>query len=167
VFSSGDPAATSNGLGNLADELADAWDDEEGEGEDEEPDMNFQEGELQGGATRDSGLDVTSSPVQAQSKPSNVTSSPVNTGHRRQPGEYDGSDYGGESDTDSPGIPPGLQSRMDMVESLARQGAENNGTDRDGVVNRVIDGLRDLSGQSGVEGGATRYVRPTFLDPRC
>jgi hypothetical protein len=44
VFSSGG-AAPANGLGNLADELADAWgDDEEGEDGDEEPDMNFQEG---------------------------------------------------------------------------------------------------------------------------
>jgi hypothetical protein len=162
VFSSGGQGAPSNGLGNLADELADAWDDEEGEGDDEEPDMNFQEGGEdggeEGGVTRDSGVDVTSSPVQAASKPSNLTPPIVSRDHRRQPSEYDGSDYGGDSDMDSPGIPPGLQSRMDMVESLARRGTENNGTDRDGVVNRVIEGLKDLGGQSGVEGGATRFV---------
>lgn len=166
MFNSGGQGAPSNGLGNLADELADAWDDEEGEGDDEEPDMNFQEGGEdggedggeEGGVTRDSGVDVTSSPVQAASKPSNLTPPIVSRGHRRQPSEYDGSDYGGDSDMDSPGIPPGLQSRMDMVESLARRGTENNGTDRDGVVNRVIEGLKDLGGQSGVEGGATRFV---------
>ena len=157
VFSSGG-AAPSNGLGNLADELADAWDEEEGE--DEEPDMNFQEGGdgEEGGVTRDSGVDVTSSPVQASSKPNNLTPPAATRGHRRQPSEYDGSDYGGDSDLDSPGIPPGLQSRMDMVESLARRGTENNGTERDGVVGRVIEGLKDLGGQSGVEGGATRFV---------
>ena len=86
----------------------------------------------------------------------------VSRGHRRQPSEYDGSDYGGDSDMDSPGIPPGLQSRMDMVESLARRGTENSGTDRDGVVNRVIEGLKDLGGQSGVEGGATRFAPSSF-----
>ena len=166
VFSGGGQGAPSNGLGNLADELADAWDDEEGEGDDEEPDMNFQEGGEdggeEGGVTRDSGVDVTSSPVQAASKPNNLTPPMVSRGHRRQPSEYDGSDYGGDSDMDSPGIPPGLQSRMDMVESLARRGTENNGTDRDGVVNRVIEGLKDLGGQSGVEGGATRFAPSSF-----
>jgi hypothetical protein len=158
VFSSGGPAAASNGLGNLADELADAWDDGEGEDDDEEPEMNFQEGAEEGGVTRDSGVDVASSPVQAESKPTNLTPHTITRGHRREPSEYDGSDYGGDSDLDSPGIPPGLQLRMDMVESLARRGTENNGTDRDGVVNRVIEGLKDLGGQSGVEGGATRFV---------
>ncbi|KAG0646688.1 hypothetical protein D0Z07_6274 [Hyphodiscus hymeniophilus] len=159
VFSSGGPAAASNGLGNLADELADAWGDGEGDEEDEEPDMNFQDGGDEGGVTRDSGVDVTSSPVQAESKPKNLTPpAAVTRGHRRQNSEYDGSEYAEDSDLESPGIPPGLQSRMDMVESLARRGTENNGTDRDGVVNRVIEGLKDLSGQSSVEGGATRLI---------
>ena len=157
VFSSGGAAPLSNGLGNLADELADAWDDDEADGEDEEPDMNFQEVRQEGETTRDSGVDVTSSPVQPAAKPTNLSPPTAGRGHRRQPSEYDGSDYGGDSDLESPGMPPGLVSRMDMVESLARRGAENNGTDRDGVVKRVIDGLKDLGGQSGVEGGATRY----------
>ncbi|KAH8663528.1 hypothetical protein BGZ60DRAFT_379370 [Tricladium varicosporioides] len=47
---------------------------------------------------------------------------------------------------------------MDQVEALARRGTESNGTDRDGVVKRVIEDLKDLGGQSGVEGGATRLV---------
>jgi hypothetical protein len=160
IFGNGGGAA-SNGLGNLADELADAWDDGEGdEDEDgEEPDMNFQ---TEGGITRDSGVDVTSSPVQAVSKPSNMTPPTAARGHRRQTSKYDGSDYGGDSDLETPGIPPGLQSRMDMVESLARRGTENNGTERDGVVGRVIQGLKDLGGQSGIEGGAARFVPFSF-----
>ena len=171
VFSSGGPAAQSNGLGNLADELADAWEEgEEEEDEDYEPDMNFQEGgDENREPTRDSGVDVTSSPVQVQPKSANLTPPTLmpGRGHRRQPSEYDGSDYGGDSDLDSPGMPPGLVARMDMVESLARRGTENNGTDRDGVVKRVIDGLKDLGGQSGVEGNARRFVvldnKSTFL----
>lgn len=170
VFSSGGPAAASNGLGNLADELADMWGDEEEEDELEESDMNFQSGDMEEdgdredeeerGMQRDSGVDVASSPVQAPIKQINLTPPTLNLGrgHRRQPSEYDGSDYGGDSDLDSPGMPAGLVARMDMVESLARRGAENNGTDRDGVVMRVIEGLKDLGGQSGVEGGATRFV---------
>jgi hypothetical protein len=155
VFGSGGGAAPSNGLGNLADELADAWDDEEGDDEDGEPDMNFQEVRAEGGEMRDSGVDVHSSPVQ---KPAGLIPPVGGNGHRRQQSDYDGSDYGGDSDLDSPGIPPGLAARMDMVESLARRGTENNGTDRDGVVKRVIDGLKDLGVQSGVEGGASRLV---------
>ncbi|KUJ21171.1 uncharacterized protein LY89DRAFT_639093 [Mollisia scopiformis] len=160
VFSSGGGAgAASNGLGNLADELADAWGEEdEEEDEDLEPDMNFQEVKGEG-QQRDSGVDVTSSPIQAPPKSANLTPpTPMGRGHRRQPSEYDGSDYGGDSDLESPGMPPGLVARMDMVESLARRGTENNGSERDGVVKRVIDGLKDLGGQSGVEGGATRLV---------
>lgn len=164
VFGGGGGATPSNGLGNLADELADAWDEEEGE--EEEPDMNFQElrEEGEGEPTRDSGVDVTSSPTRgAQPKPTNLTP-PM--GHRRQGSEYDGSDYGGDSDMDSPGIPPALATRMDMVESLARRGMENNGSDRDGVVKRVIDSLKDLGAQSGVEGGATRYISCPLVLPR-
>ncbi|KAI6708531.1 hypothetical protein PZA11_002149 [Diplocarpon coronariae] len=161
VFGSGGPAAPSNGLGNLADELADAWEEgEEEEDEDYEPDMNFQEVREGNEPTRDSGVDVTSSTL-TQPKSANLTP-PQQTlggrGHRRQPSEYDGSDYGGESDLESPGMPPALVARMDMVESLARRGAENNGTDSDGVVKRVIEGLKDLGGQSGVEGNATRLI---------
>lgn len=161
VFSSGGAVATSNGLGNLADELADMWGEEGEEDEDDylEPDMNFQEmkGDGENGQQRDSGVDVASSPVQAPLKSVNLTPpAPMGRGHRRQTSDYDGSDYGGDSDLESPGMPPGLVARMDMVESLARRGTENNGSDRDEVVKRVIDGLKDLGGQSGVEGGATR-----------
>ena len=34
---------------------------------------------------------------------------------------------------------------------------EENGGQLDGVVGRVVEGLRDLGGQGGVEGGATRF----------
>jgi hypothetical protein len=150
--------APSNGLGSLADELADAWgDDEEGD-DDEEPDLNFQEAaeEGEGEMPRDSGVDVTSSTQEQPSKSSHLTTPVLSKNHRRQPSEYDGSDYGGGSDMESPGMPPGLVSRMDMVESLARRGTEHTGGEQDNVVKRVVEGLKDLGGQSGVEGGASR-----------
>ncbi|PQE15999.1 WD domain-containing protein [Rutstroemia sp. NJR-2017a WRK4] len=162
-----------NGLGNLADELADAWSDDEEGGE---IDMNFQQStsaapseteetpNIQ--AIQDSGVDV-SSPTKAlrqresMSHALNLTPPPMGgRGHARMPSEYDGSDYGGDSDLESPapGISAALQARMDMVEGLARRGTENNGGQADGVVKRVIEGLRDLGGQSGVEGNATRLI---------
>ncbi|KAG9248077.1 hypothetical protein BJ878DRAFT_489760 [Calycina marina] len=158
-----------NGLGNLADELADAWGSDEGE--DDEPDMNFQEVSQISGlsefsemsehtreTTRDSGVDV--SPIPKEKDAHLSTQVVLARGHRRQqPSEYDGSDYGDNSDLeDSPGIPPGLMSRMDMVESLARRGTENNGSERDTVVSRVVGNLKDLGPQSGMESGATRLI---------
>ena len=155
VFSSGGNVADSNGLGNLADELADAWNSEEGE--DEDMDLNFQEDSSQNGIVRDSGLSVTSSPVAstAPMKPRTLTP-PSIRGHRRAKSEYDGSDYGDEDDMETDGIPAGLLSKMDLVESLARRGTDSPGTERDGVIKRVIESMKDLGAQGGVEGSTTR-----------
>lgn len=158
-------AAPSNGLGSLADELADAWGEDE---DDEEPDMNFQEAgqeeeegdeEREGDVVRENGMDVSSSRAHQEApKPASLAAPSSGRHHQRRPSDYDGSDYGGSSDMDSPGMPPGLVSRMDMVESLARRGTESTGGEQDNVVKRVVDGLKDLGGQSGVEGGATRLI---------
>jgi hypothetical protein len=155
--SGGGPAA--NGLGNLADELAEAWDDDEA---DEEPDMNFQGMPADLETTKDSGVDVTELPAKNETKAVNLTPPTNGKNYRRHGSDYDGSDYGDDSDMDSPGMPPGLVAKMDIVESLARRGTEANGSERDGVVKRVVDGLRDLGSQSGVEGGATRYPTCSF-----
>ncbi|TGO23416.1 hypothetical protein BPAE_0133g00140 [Botrytis paeoniae] len=163
-----------NGLGNLADELADAWSEDEGEMD--EADLNFQntaptesdneDAEEDKNAVRDSGVDVTSPKKQHTVMNSNSTLTPPTAGHgrvhalghARSPSEYDGSDYGGDSDLESPAFGPALLARMDMVEGLARRGTENNGSQADGVVKRVIESLKDLGGQSGVEGNTTRLV---------
>ncbi|KAM0311859.1 hypothetical protein ACHAO8_006813 [Botrytis cinerea] len=163
-----------NGLGNLADELADAWSEDEGEMD--EADLNFQntapadsdneDAEGDKNAVRDSGVDVTSPKKQHTVMNSNSTLTPPTAGHgrvhalghARSPSEYDGSDYGGDSDLESPAFGPALLARMDMVEGLARRGTENNGSQADGVVKRVIESLKDLGGQSGVEGNTTRFV---------
>jgi hypothetical protein len=125
--------------------------------------MNFQEAVLEedgeeGEIVRDSGVDVASSPTQQEpAKSANLAAPSASRHHQRRPSDYDGSDYGGGSDLDSPGMPPGLVSRIDLVESLARRGTESTGGDQDNVVKRLVDGLKELGGQSGVEGGATRY----------
>jgi len=158
------------GLGNLADELAGAFSD----GDDDEyyeegnesgaPDISFEleedkEKEIVDGV-RDSGIDVES-PSARQAGLGNLSlPSPGprggvgGFGHRRRPSDYDGSEYGSESDLYSPGLPPRLVDKIDEVESLARRGTETSPAD--GAIKRVTEGLRDLGSQSGVEGGASR-----------
>ncbi|KAM7195274.1 hypothetical protein V8F33_006782 [Rhypophila sp. PSN 637] len=166
-----------NGLGNLADELADMLSDGEeeddyyGNDDGEEggapPDICF-EGEDDGGEGKNHRLPQDSA-VEAESpssglapgKPRNASlslPSPNGKGHRRAGSEYDGSEYGSESDLDSPGMPPRLVEKMDEVEALTRRGTEHNGSAADGTFKRVTEGLRDLGSQSGVEGGATRLI---------
>ncbi|OHE92420.1 hypothetical protein CORC01_12281 [Colletotrichum orchidophilum] len=164
-----------NGLGNLADELADAFSDSGDEEEyyEEEtnnadnngsgtPNINVEEAD--GRATfegiRDSGVDVASL-GEAGGKAKNFNLGPPSAaqrGHRRSGSEYDGSEYGSESDLDSPGMLPSLVAKMDAVESLARRGTESNGGPTDGVFSRVTEGLRDLGSQAGVEANQGRLI---------
>ncbi|KAI1193616.1 hypothetical protein F5X97DRAFT_32070 [Nemania serpens] len=150
-----------DGLGNLADELADAL---SGSGDEDEYFGDDYEAQVDGhepiDGVRDSGVDVASQidlPTRTKSFSLSVPS-PNTRGHRRTESAYDGSEYGSESDLDSPGIPPSLVAKMDAVESLARRGTENTGSPMDGVFGRVTDGLRDLGSQSGVEGSTTRLI---------
>lgn len=170
IFSSGGvPPAGGNGLGNLADELADAFSD----GEDYDDGYYEQTGEAapdisvddldESGApgaagTRDSGVEVESPGGQPRQREKSMSLSlPSPSARRGKAGsEYDGSEYGSESDLDSPGMPPSLVAKIDAVESLARRGTESNGSAADGAFKRVTEGLRDLSSQAGVEGGASR-----------
>jgi len=119
--------------------------------------MNFQDAEKLE-EPRDGGVEVQASPSRQQE---NLAPPGQSNGHRRTGSEYDGSDYGEDSEPESPGLlPPSLIARMDHVENLAKRGLDNFGSESDGVVKRVIDGLRDLGSQANVEGGATRYVPP-------
>lgn len=172
--------AGGGGLGNLADELAGAFSDEEedydgyeeGDYDEEAADEQGSEGRAPGisldtavddakkeEGIRDSGVDVESlsgSGKGHSSKGSLGIPTPNGRGHRRKGSEYDGSEYGSESDLESPGMPSRLVEQMDEVESLARRGTERNGSATDGTFKRVTDGLRDLGSQANVEGGATR-----------
>ncbi|KZF25120.1 hypothetical protein L228DRAFT_243912 [Xylona heveae TC161] len=148
-----------NGLGSLADELAEAWYGDE----------EYEE-EGAGGATE--GYTFSGDlPIRSIPSPTKLSTYGDTDGrlspkkdahfnrHRRLQSQYDGSDYGNDSDLEeSPGITSGLEARMAVIESLARRGTEENGGEGDTVVERVVNGLRDLGGQSGVEGGATRLI---------
>ncbi|KAH8908931.1 hypothetical protein BR93DRAFT_926050 [Coniochaeta sp. PMI_546] len=171
IFSSGGlPPAGGNGLGNLADELADAFSD----GEDYDdgyydhsgeaaPDISVdldESGVPATAGTRDSGVEVETPGRQPRQREKSMSLSlPSPNGRKGKAGsEYDGSEYGSESDLDSPGMPPSLVAKIDAVESLARRGTESNGSAADGAFKRVTEGLRDLGSQAGVEGGASRLI---------
>lgn len=171
IFSSGGvPPAGGNGLGNLADELADAFSDGEEDYDDGyydhsgeaapgiSVDLDETSGAPGAAGTRDSGVEVESPGGQPRPREKSMSLSlPSPNGRRGKAGsEYDGSEYGSESDLDSPGMPPSLVAKIDAVESLARRGTESNGSAADGAFKRVTEGLRDLGSQASVEGGASR-----------
>ncbi|KAG6016544.1 hypothetical protein E4U54_001111 [Claviceps lovelessii] len=159
----------SQGMGNLADELADAFSDsdEEDEGEvetDQEQGLESQPGQthnnITNGAAGD-GPDITSTPTRSQTKDKGKNQkllSPCGRDGRNVAMDYDGSEYGSESDLDCGGIPATLVSKIDGIESLARRGTENYGGADDDVFKRVTEGLRDLGSQLTVEGNASRLI---------
>lgn len=188
---------SADGLGNLADELAawgdgDADGDEYGYYEEEEEsgfvaaDPNNAEScpfdggtngalshgagaasGVNGSATRDSGIDVASSPPRMDTARDHGVAKAQrpqqHQQHRRIHSAYKDCDYGGggaeEGDLKlADGISAELEARMAAVEGLARRGAEENESAADAIVARVVERLRDLGSQAGVEGGATRYV---------
>ncbi|KAI4594891.1 hypothetical protein KJ359_007413 [Pestalotiopsis sp. 9143b] len=164
TFSAANFDGGDNGLGNLADELADALSG------DEDDDGYYEEGEgeqLSDGALespkdraeeiRDSGVDVEEhKQLPARNKKLELSPPPNPKSHRRQGSAYDGSEYGSESDLETAGMPPSLVARMDAVESLARRGTDGGPADK--VFHRVTEGLRDLGSQASVEGSTTRLI---------
>jgi hypothetical protein len=134
---------------NLADELADAF-SESGDEDDEYYDNNgvditFELPEEEAAAAEKTGnfedSRLPDSPRQAVDglKDLSLGLPSPRRGHRRAGSEYDGSEYGSESDLNSPGLHPGLITVMDAVEALARRGTETTGVHMDGVFERVTD----------------------------
>ncbi|KAF2270816.1 hypothetical protein CC78DRAFT_563450 [Lojkania enalia] len=169
------------GLGNLADELGDVWDEDEEVVEGDYIDsMELPQEDMREigvaidhdgssgvdttstiNGVRDSGVVMQSSSPSQESKArlSPQTVRQAGRRHQRQRSLYDGSDYGDDSDLEAnEGISPALEARMAAVESLARRGMEENGSSSDQVVARVVERLRDLGSQTGIENGSTRQV---------
>ncbi|KAH8723498.1 hypothetical protein GQ44DRAFT_620037 [Phaeosphaeriaceae sp. PMI808] len=169
-----DGGGDGNGLGNLADELGEIWDDDEeaADGEfgeelyisqDHLPEIGMAvahdgssglEGMPAVNGVRDSGVAMQSSPSTSTALSPDAASRARK--HNRQRSLYDGSDYGSDTDFEHDGISPALESRMAAIESLARRGMEDNGSASDQVVKRVTEQLRDLGSQIAIENGATR-----------
>ncbi|SLM34436.1 hypothetical protein LPUS_03190 [Lasallia pustulata] len=171
------PVEAGNGLGSLADELAEAWDDEEEEEEMDEVVLAPQadsEGTVCNGGSQQQIHEQLDHPRDIDfGIPANSILQPVATGslspqklpprskHRRQDSHYDGSDYGDNSEfEDTTGISPSLEARMATIGSLARRGTENSGSDAENAIQRVADLLKELGSQSKVETGASRYTVP-------
>ena len=156
-------AESSNGLGNLADELAEAFEEEE-----EEPGEEVSELQYDGAGSKANGYPafqsarIPISPPPPQPTRELSLSPPKHTSrskHRQKASQYDGSDYGSESDLEgADAISPSLEARMAAIESLARRGTEVNGSDTDDVVKRISNCLKDLGSQAGVENGASRLI---------
>ena len=165
-----------NGLGNLADELAEAFDKEDenghqlGDGIPEdlygraEAIRNDQSKENEHPIFRDGNKDrhtISISPIRPAT--SDLPISPPRQSLRfrqtRKNSQYDGPDYADDSDLEDPhGIAPSLEARLATVESLVRRDTETNGSDANEIVQRMANSLRDLGTQAGVENGANRYV---------
>ncbi len=159
------PTARNIGMGNLADELADAFSDSDEDHEEAASYGDEGQGEVSGSQSfgpddsRDNIVD-TNSRTGCEFVPPNNGSlnipSPMRHGHQRKGSEYDGSEYGSESDFEAAGLTASLITKIDGVESLVRRGMEKYGGPEDDVFKRVTEGLRDLGSQSSVEGSASR-----------
>ncbi|KAG6108319.1 hypothetical protein E4U13_006514 [Claviceps humidiphila] len=155
------------GMGNLADELADAFSDSDEEDESEyervqERALPSQSRQLESDCTNDAAggrSGIPSTPTRSQNKgKSQKLLSPHGRDNRSVAIDYDGSEYGSESDLDCAGIPATLVAKIDGIESLARRGTEKYGGADDDVFQRVTDSLRDLGSQLTVEGNASRHA---------
>lgn len=156
------------GLGSLADELADAWEEEGGyeyaSGQENGPADSQQLDQSDGDEylrTRSPSSSFSVEPSKLHPQKHKARNGAHR--HRRHESQYDGSDYGNDSDFEDADISPSLEGQMAEIESLARRGMENNGSESDHIIKRTIEALRDLGGQSGIENNAMRY---TYSIPR-
>lgn len=78
--------------------------------------------------------------------------------HRKTESQYDGSDYGPDSDSDD--LPPTLLRRISDIESLTRISAHTDDIlgENGGIIARTTAGLKDLGPQASIENGATRLL---------
>ncbi|KAI9849686.1 MAG: hypothetical protein M1837_002812 [Sclerophora amabilis] len=152
-----------NGLGSLADELAEGWDeDEEAEAEESSGFLANEGGREEAKPSEFPVLtkeSTTSSPITPTGKqplsPRSLESRRPK--HRQKSSQRDGSDYGSDSDHERAGISLGLEKRLSAIEDLARK-TQNGFEPEDDVVQSIITGLRDLGGQTVIENGATRLI---------
>ncbi|EXJ56689.1 hypothetical protein A1O7_07033 [Cladophialophora yegresii CBS 114405] len=172
-----------NGMGNLADELEQAWDDEVDE---EEGQSIFLEGLREGDVAQDSSMMrdnqspmhdlgfgmVSQSPRDQINGLSPTANVPLNRrdsqppepkkpgAHQRHESAYDGSDYGPESEAEQEDetLSPMLRKRLRDIENLTRMcvNPEDAVSEGGGTVRRVISGLKDLGPQANIEYGVTR-----------
>ena len=144
------------GMGNLADELADAFsesgeDEMDGGGDDEINSIIDENG--------DSNRMTTRSSIYKKVGDQELEAShgmPSRTHRKIESNSFDGSAYGSDQDFEVAGVSPGLLAKIDAIESLAMRGTGSYGGSADDAVNRVTEALRDLGSQSSIEASASR-----------
>lgn len=150
-------------MGSLADELDGSW--AEGETDDQLPralegrsPVTGEFGDMQVLGIRTT-MGATQSPIDGRRL------SPVTTRsdqaqqkhHHRSKSEYDGSDYGNDSDLEEvEGLSRNLVARMADIEALARRGTADPQIEGASTVESTIARLKDLGPQSTLENGAAR-----------
>lgn len=160
-----------NGFGNLADELAEAW-DEDRDGEPNDLPANGSESPVKPYSAKtigspsqrghhESSIGMMQSPALDEASALSWSSrqSQQHFTPRRQGSKHDDSDYREESEHDNANDNlTSLQACVAAIETLGRWVHEAYGSEVDSVIKRVADSLKELPSQSGVENGATRYI---------
>ncbi|KIV85377.1 hypothetical protein PV11_01077 [Exophiala sideris] len=169
------------GPGTLADELEQAWDEEDGQ-------SSFLEGLREGAVEQDSLINGLQSPyemndmhdfgfgmvVQSPHPDLLDIQSPAmhpppkprtddERGHQRHESAYDGSEYGPESEGEQEEedcLPPALRRRIRELEKLTRMcvNPEDAVSEGGGTVKRTIQSLKELGPQGNIEYGVTRMI---------
>ena len=174
-------AADTSGLGNLADELGETWGQEDSGVQSSSFLQGLREGSLEAaqnpvspsalGQTEFPPPGSVQSPVSTSSETYQTLSAmlspleppkpPRNTRHRRDESQYDGSDYGPESESDDfTNIPPSFAKRLREFERVTRfsMNTEDTLSEDGGVLKRTTRALKDLGPQTGIENGCTRLI---------
>jgi hypothetical protein len=162
--------AFGNGLGSLADELAEEEWDEDAEGEQVYADSHGARG-VEGNHEALPGVADESHKAVSGFPPAAASQGSTNGRHgqmrnRASPTDYDGSDYGDSDDLkEIKGISASLEEKMSAIESLARQGT---GTitiaSRKDLKSQDASALGDLGSQYNVESHITRLVKDIPLE---
>ena len=165
-----------NGLGSLADELAEAW-DEDGEGE-ETMERSGVDSQMDGCIESTPSRSHASTSVRQGGGSMNARASPGRTtenGYTRLLGsppklkdlkkasqrQVPRLDKDDDVSAAMPnGISAGVEARMTEVEMLVKRGlrSSDDGHGDDKVIEQALGSLQDLGGQANVEGGTTRSV---------
>lgn len=150
-----------NGLGNLAEELADVWDDD---GEHDPAQSQCGEQVHCAAALPP----VTSTWGAGHNEPSVLSDTAHDFPHSRhhksgfRPAVLDGDSSDSE---DANQISTTLEASMTTIDNLVKQESATSGTEQDEVVCRVTDALRKLPSQSGIENGTSRFDFHVLLPP--
>ncbi|MCJ1287107.1 hypothetical protein MMC26_006455 [Xylographa opegraphella] len=177
----GGSAEAENGLGNLADELAEAWDEgDEGEEEEDVSSIKAEEEDVSSIKAEDEGLcvrgaeesllllsldpdekDIIGVAISSKSKEKWLnTREPPEYGMQPKPQRketaYNSPDNSEHVEIEELEIPASLETRMAVIHALAKQGAVLTGMEANSVFVRITDSLKDLTAQADVESHSTR-----------